>query len=94
MAEIHVSAIYQERIVEWLVERLRYPRHPFIPDDDPKPIDPAPPWLDEALDDRAFRTYLDASIALRAKDLQLEIDRLQIMKELIATLPGPLPHDS
>lgn len=91
MAEILASTIDREKFAGWFVERLR-PRPLPLPGD-PEPIDPAPLWLVEALDDAAFHKYLDASVALRTKELQLEIDRLQVIQGLLSTLPGPLPHE-
>ncbi len=56
------------------------------------PYDPAPDWMIKVLDDPAvFLKYADADIALRAKVLELELAKLQTMKDLIAVLPVPLP---
>lgn len=56
------------------------------------PYDPAPDWIIKILDDPAvFKKYAETSVALRTKTLQLELEKLQTMKDLIAVLPGPLP---
>lgn len=56
------------------------------------PYDPAPDWIIKVLDDPAvFTKYAETSVALRTKTLQLELEKLQVMKDLIAVLPGPLP---
>lgn len=46
----------------------------------------------KTLDDpAAFLKFADADISFRMKALQLELYKLQTMKNLIATLPLPLP---
>ena len=58
----------------------------------PLNVDPPPDWMIKGLDDPdAFLKYAQSSIALRTKTMELELEKLQVMKDLIATLPGPLP---
>ena len=58
----------------------------------PSPMAPAPGWVIKSLDDpAAFLKFADADISLRVKALQLELDKLQTMKDLISVLPLPLP---
>ena len=58
----------------------------------PPHVDPPPEWMIKGLDDPAdFLKYAQSSIALRTKTMELELEKLQVMKDLIATLPGPLP---
>ncbi len=58
----------------------------------PPPWDPAPDWVVKVIDDPAILLkYAEDSIVLRTKTLELELEKLQAMKDLIASLPGPLP---
>lgn len=84
MSQELVSFTEHKQLWKWLLA----PGPPFH-------VDPPPDWLMKALDNPAtFRTYLDVSVNLRVSELQLEIDRLQIMKGIVASLPGPLPGES
>lgn len=68
-------------------ELWRWFKRPLAPE-----VDPAPEWMIKVLDDPdVFLKYAHSSIALRTKTLELELARLQVMKDLIANLPGPLP---
>ncbi len=56
------------------------------------PASHSPEWMIKGLDDPdAFLKYAQSSITLRTKTLELELEKMQVMKDLIAVLPGPLP---
>jgi hypothetical protein len=55
--------------------------------------DPAPPdWLLETINDPAvLHEYAQNSVSLRLNALQLELEKTKLVKELIGSLPLPLP---
>ena len=58
----------------------------------PAPMEPVPGWMIRSIDDPAlFRRFAEADLDLRTRALELELAKLQSMKELIGTLPQPLP---
>jgi hypothetical protein len=58
----------------------------------PAPMAPAPGWVVKSLDEpAAFLKYAQADLDLRVRVLELEMAKLKAMKELIGSLPGPLP---
>ena len=80
MSQKLMTQAEREELWKWL--QLPFPPH----------VDPPPDWMIKSLDDPgAFLKYAQSSIALRTKTLELELEKMQVMRDLIATLPGPLP---
>lgn len=72
MAQLTVPQIKRDELIEW----LKHHKDPIF--------DPAPEWLIKNLEDpEVLRRYAEASIALRAKELQLELEKLQTFQKLM-----------
>ena len=80
MSQKLITQAEREELVKWFQRPI------------PPHVDPPPDWMIKSLDDPgAFLKFAQSSIELRTKTLQLELEKLQVMKDLIAVLPGPLP---
>lgn len=90
MSQKTLSPAEWKELQRWIFPPQPDPPSPFDPQ--PSPIDPPPEWMIDVIDDPVIlRKYVEASVNLRVRTMELELQRIKTIENLIATLPQPIP---
>ena len=90
MSQKTLSPAEWKELKKWIFPPQPDPPFPFDPQ--PSPVDPPPEWIIDVIDDPVIlRKYVEASVNLRVKTLELELQRIKTIEALIATVPLPFP---